>query len=101
MSSTDDTGDVSPGTHQIETLLDQLHTQTRSIGEVWHAGETARLRVLAGQLSALAEGSGNQGICESAAEIEAVLHAEEAEAAAVCERIEALILECKKAASTP
>jgi len=101
MSSTDDTGGFSPETHQIETLLDQLHTQTRSIGEVWHAGETARLRVLAGQLSALAEGSGNQGICESAAEIEAVLHAEEAEASAVCERIEALILECKKAAGTP
>jgi len=100
MSSTDDTGDLSP-TSQIDTLLDQLHTQTRSIGEAWHAGETARLRILAGQLSALAEGSGNQGICESAAEIEAVLHAEEAEASAVCERIEALILECKKAAGTP
>ena len=99
MSSTDDTGDVSPGS-QIENLLVQLQTQTRSIGEAWHASETARLRVLAGQLSALAEGSGNQSICESAAEIEAVLRAEEAEASAVCERIEALILQCKKAATS-
>ena len=35
------------------------------------------------------------------ARAEAVLHAEEAEASAVCERIEALILQCKKAASKP
>ncbi len=96
MSSTDDRGDLSSRL-QIENLLDQLHAQTKSIGETWHAGQNARLRILAGQLAALAEGSGNQGICESTAEIEAVLHAEEAEASAVCERIEALILQCKKA----
>ncbi len=96
MSSTDDRGDLSSSL-QIEKLLDQLHAQTKSIGETWRAGETARLRILAGKLAQLAEGSGKHGICESAAEIEAVLHAEEAEASAVCERIEALILQCKKA----
>ena len=100
MSSPDDRGDLSP-VHQIDDLLARLHTQTKSIGETWNAGETARLRILASQLAALAEGSGDQGIRESAAEIEAVLFAEEAEASAVCEKIEALILQCKKATEAP
>ena len=85
---------------QMENLLDQLHTQTRLIRDAWHAGETARLRILAGQLSSLADGSDNETVSEMAAELEAVLLAEEAEATAMCERIEALILQCKKAATT-
>ena len=96
MSSADDRGDLSPDL-EIDDLLAALQSHTKSIGETWHAGEAARLRILAGQLAALAEGSGNPGICEPAAEIEAVLYAEEAEASAVCEKIEALILQCKKA----
>ena len=85
---------------QIENLLDQLHAQTRSIGEVWHAGEADRLRNLAGQLAALADGSSSSAIRDYTTELEALLLAEESEASAICERIEYLILQCKKAAST-
>lgn len=83
---------------RIENLLDQLRAQTRSLGETWHAGEDDRLRNLAGQLAALAEGSSNAGIRDHAAELEQLLLAEESEASAICERIEYLIQQCKKAA---
>ena len=89
----------SPST-QIENLLDQLHAQTRSIGEIWQAGEAARLRSLAGQLAALADEANTGTIHDYATQLEALLLGEEAEASAICERIEYLILQCKKAAST-
>jgi hypothetical protein len=82
----------------MENLLDQLQLQTRRVRDTWQAGEAARLRVLAGQLAALAEGSGHGVIGRTAAELEAVLLAEEAEASALCERIEALIQQCRQAA---
>ncbi len=90
--------DLSPA-RQLENLLEQLERRTRFVRETWHAGEASRLKMLAGQLASLAEGSGNAAICESAAELESLLLAEEAEASAICERVEALILQCKKAAS--
>ncbi len=90
---------LSPGS-QIENLLDQLHAQTRSLSEIWHAGEADHLRNLAGQLAALAGASSGADIREYAMELESLLMAEEAEASAICERIEYLILECKKAAAT-
>ena len=90
-------GDLSPD-RRMENLLDQLQVQTRRVRETWQAGEAARLRVLAGQLTALAEGAGRSAIIRSAAELEAVLLAEEAEASAMCEKIEALIEQCKRAA---
>ncbi len=89
----------SPST-QIENLLDQLHAQTRSLGEIWHAGEADRLRSLAGQLTALADESARATIHQYASELESLLLGEEAEASAICERIEYLILQCKKAAAT-
>ncbi len=89
----------SPGS-EIENLLDQLHAQTRSLGEIWHAGEADQLRNLAGQLAALAGASSSADIREYAMELEALLMGEEAEASAICERIEYLIMECKKAAAT-
>lgn len=82
----------------MENLLDQLQLQTRRVRDTWQAGEAARLRVLAGQLAALAEGSDHGVIGRTAAELEAVLLAEEAEASALCERIEALIQQCRQAA---
>jgi len=82
----------------MDNLLDQLQVQTRRVGETWQAGEAARLRILAGQLAAVAEGSGHSAISRSATELEAVLLAEEAEASALCERIEALIQQCRQAA---
>ncbi len=85
---------------QIENLLDQLHEQTRSLGEIWHAGEADHLRNLAGQLTALAGASSGADIREYAMELESLLMAEEAETSAICERIEYLILQCKNAAST-
>ena len=85
---------------QIENLLDQIHAQTRSLGEIWHAGEADQLRNLAGQLAALAGSSSSAGIREYAMELESLLLGEEAETSAICERIEHLILECKKAAAT-
>ena len=89
----------SPGS-QIENLLDQLHAQTRSLGDIWHAGEADHLRNLAGQLAALAGTSSGADIREYAMELESLLMAEEAETSAICERIEYLILQCKKAAAT-
>ncbi len=89
----------SPGS-EIEKLLEQLHAQTKSLGEIWHAGEADQLRNLAGQLAALAGASSSADIREYAMELESLLMGEEAEASAICERIEYLILECKKAAAT-
>jgi hypothetical protein len=88
---------TSPG-RRMENLLDQLHARTRLVRDAWQAGESASLKMLAGQLAALAEGTGNDAIVKSAAELEGVLLAEEAEASAICERIEALIQQCRKAA---
>ena len=89
----------SPG-FEIENILDQLHAQTKSLGAIWHAGEADQLRNLAGQLAALAGASSSAEIREYAMELESLLMGEEAEASAICERIEYLILECKKAAAT-
>jgi hypothetical protein len=82
----------------MENLLEQLQVQTTRVRDTWQAGEAARLRVLAGQLASLAEGAGHSVISRTAAELEAVLLAEEAEASAMCEKIEALIQQCKQAA---
>lgn len=79
-------------------MLDEIEKQSQAVRESWQAGEAARLRMLAGQLAALAEGTGDTDVSELAAELEAVLIAEEAEASSMCERIESLILQCKKAA---
>ena len=89
---------MSPG-RRIENLLDQLQLQTKRVRDTWEAGEAARLRILAGELASLADGSGHATISESAGELEAMLIAEEAEASAMCERIEALIHRCKQAAA--
>src|SRR5262245_12699149 len=91
--------DLSPR-RQIENLLDQLQAQTRRLRDMWDAGEASRLRMLAGQLASAAQGEGNDAISGSAAELEAMLLAEEAEAAAMCERVEALIGQCRKAATS-
>jgi hypothetical protein len=90
--------DCSPR-RQIENLLDQLQAQTRRLRELWDAGEVSRLRLLAGQLASVAQGEGDLVISGSATEIEAMLLAEEAEAAAMCERVEALISQCRNAAT--
>ena len=82
----------------MENLLNQLQAQTRRVRDTWEAGEIVGLRILANELAALAEGAGVNAISESAAQIEAVLLAEEAEASAMCEKIESLILQCKLAA---
>ncbi len=84
-------------TTQIETLLDQLHAQTKSVGDSWREGEASRLRMLAGQLAAMADGSGDSSLGEWAEELQTLLMAEEAEVSATCEKIEALILQCRKA----
>ncbi len=89
----------SPGS-EIENTLDELLAQTKSLGEIWRAGEADQLRNLAGQLAALAGASSSAEIREYAMELESLLMGEEAEASAICERIEYLILECKKAAAT-
>ena len=85
---------------RIENLLDQLLAQTKSVGDSWQEGEASRLRLLAGQLSAMAngsDGSGESSIREWAQELEALLFAEDAEVSATCEKIEALILQCRNA----
>jgi hypothetical protein len=93
-------GTDQPPALQIEILLEKLQEQTSSLGDIWHAGEADQLRNLAGQLAALARAPSGAQIREYAMELESLLMAEEAEASAICERIEYLILQCKKAAST-
>jgi hypothetical protein len=93
-------GTDQPPAAQIEILLEKLQEQTSSLGDIWHAGEADQLRNLAGQLAALARAPSGAQIREYAMELESLLMAEEAEASAICERIEYLILQCKKAAST-
>ena len=93
-------GTDQPPASQIEILLEKLQEQTSSLGDIWHAGEADRLRNLAGQLAALARAPSGAEIREYAMELESLLMAEEAETSAICERIEYLILQCKKAAST-
>lgn len=88
---------------RIENLLDQLHAQTKAVGDSWREGEASRLRLLAGQLSAMtggSDGSGEASIREWAQELEMLLLAEDAEVSATCEKIEALILQCRNAADT-
>ena len=93
-------GTDQPEASQIEILLAKLQEQTSSLGDIWHAGEADQRRNLAGQLAALARAPSGAEIREYAMELESLLMAEEAEASAICERIEYLILQCKKAAST-
>ncbi|MCH8164598.1 MAG: hypothetical protein IH889_03210 [Planctomycetes bacterium] len=90
---------LEPAGDHIDRRLNDLQAQTQLIRESWQAGEMVQLRILASQLTSLAEGAGHAGIGESAADLEAVLFAEEAEASAICEKIEALILHCKQASS--
>ncbi len=85
-----------PSVHRVDELLNDLQAHARAIRESWHAGETARLKTLAGRLASLAEGSGDRAVAEMAAEMEAVLLAEEAESSALCERIEELIRQCRR-----
>ena len=94
----DGPADYSPR-RQIENLLDQLQAQTKRLRDTWEAGEGSRLRLLVGQLASLTQGQGSAVISHSAAELEALLLAEEAEASAMCERVEALIGQCRKAAT--
>ena len=82
---------------QIENLLEKLLAQVNSVGNSWREGEASRLRVLVGQLGAMADGSGTSSICEAAGDLDALLLAEDAEVSATCEKIEALILQCRNA----
>ncbi len=100
MSSEESPKPTNFAARRMENLLDQLQAQTRLVRDTWQAGEATRLRILAGQLAALADDGGQQAITETANEIEAVLLAEEAEAATICEKIEALIQQCRQAASS-
>ena len=87
-----------PTLAQLERLLDELNEKMNKIRQSWGSGELDRLRILAGQLSTAAKGSGNRLMTESATELESVLLAEESETSAVCEKVEALIQDCKRAA---
>ena len=87
-----------PSLAQLEKLLDELRGHTRTIRDSWHSGEAARLKMLAGRLTEMAAGSGDRVVTEMASELESVLLAEEAEASAMCERVEELIRQCKRAA---
>ncbi len=82
----------------VEHLLEELQTWVGLIGESSQIGQTTRLGLLAGELKVLAAESGQAAVHEAAAEIEAVLLAEEAQTSAMCEKVEALILQCKQAA---
>ena len=86
---------------RLEGLLGELEDRTKAIRENWQSGEEARLSLLAGRLKALAPGCGDALIGRSVADLEALLLAEEAEASAICDKLEALILQCRNAGRSP
>jgi hypothetical protein len=88
-----------PAVDPWERLLEALESHAGSMRESWPAGDEAGLLALAGRLVSLAERSGDADLGASAADLEAMLVAQEAEASALCERVEALIQQCRRAAA--
>ena len=76
----------------VECLLQELRACADSVGESWPIGEATRLGLLASELKVRAQESGKSAVCAAAAELEAALLAEEAQASAMCEKVEALDL---------
>ncbi len=81
--------------HRLENLLGQLQGHSSKIHDRWQAGEVAQLKLLAGQLKSLTSESDHRLIREMADELDSLLLGEEAEASALCEKIEALIQLCR------
>ncbi len=80
---------------RLENLLGQLQGHSSDIHDLWQAGEAAQLKLLAGQLKDLTCESDLRLIREMADELDSLLLGEEAEASALCEKIEALIHLCR------
>ncbi len=80
---------------RLENLLGQLQGHSSNIHDLWQAGEAAQLKLLSGQLRDLTCESDHRLIREMADQLDSLLLGEEAEASALCEKIEALIHLCR------
>lgn len=81
----------------VEFFITELQTRIEALCRAWETGDEAALNDLAHQLKDAAEGYGYPSITQSAAELEAALLLEEAQASAIAEKAESLIALCKRA----
>ena len=72
---------------RMEAILEDLGRQATRLHERWDLAAVVRLQRLLRELAALSDGQ----VRRSAAELEALLLGEEAEASALCEKVEALV----------
>lgn len=84
-------------TELIEFFTSELQDRMKAMHAAWVVGDTEQLRRIAHQLKGAAGGYGFPSITESAAELETILQAEEAEVSAIREQMEALIELCRRA----
>ncbi len=87
----------TPQAARIDEILEALRAHGERLRETWQQGEAGRLALLAGELRVLAGDSDDAAMVRSAAELEAMLLAEEAETSAMCEKVESLIQLCRGA----
>ena len=88
---------TSPGSiEHVEDLLAELERRVGKVRDAWQSGEAAQARAIAGELLNMTRASSRDDVSRSAAEIEQMLLAEEAEASALCEKVEALIALCRR-----
>lgn len=81
----------------IEYFLCELQTGVHKLNRAFEEGDQRQLCQLAHQLKGAAGGYGFPSITDSAAELERLLHADQAEASAVAERVEDLLVLCNRA----
>lgn len=81
----------------IEYFLAELKDRIGGLEHAFSVGDHERLRQLAHQLKGAAGGYGYPSITNSAAELEFTLTAEQAAISSIAEKVEGLILLCKRA----
>ena len=81
----------------VEFFTGEMQDRINALRSAWEASDHDQLRGLAHQLKGAAGGYGFPTITETAAELEGAIRAGEAEVSALQEKLEALILLCKRA----
>lgn len=84
----------------IRFFVNELRNRVDGIEAAFGGGDERRLREIAHQLKGAAACYGYQCITDSAAELEQAILAEEAELSALTEKVEDLIVLCRRAAAT-
>lgn len=81
----------------VEYFISELHGRIVSILNSFENGEFEQLRTLAHQLKGAGTGYGFPSITETAGELEKSLLNQEADTSALQEKVEALVLLCRRA----